>query len=538
MKKFLTISLIFGLTLPVISSLLRPGFFPSHDGEWMVIRLSAFHQALADGQFPVRWSIRLNHGFGYPVLNFLYPLPFYLGEVFYLVTHSFVAATKLVFIFSFFASALAMFGWLRRRYSFWPSLAGTSLYLYTPYRLVDTYVRGSVGESLGFVFIPLVFLAIDLIPRHPRWAVIFGGVSAAALILSHNVFVIFLGLAIIYGLLTLPKKFRLNLLVMLVLAAALSAYFWLPALWELRLVYASRFPVANPIDHLVGLRQLILPSWNYGPANPADSSSMSFQVGLINWFITGLGLLVLARPPLAKLNLFFLSVFLGSIFLMLKISTPFWRLMPGAAQFIQFPWRLLAVTTFTSAYFAAAVATAVKIKFLPGLVSLLAILFTVSYAHPQSTTFLPNAYYATNDDTTTVRGEYLPLWVTLPPKERIPERAVFVTGTGEIVDYTETNSEIHFRVEAVQSDPTAVIKVAQTYYPGWQVTVNSGPVPIDTRYNGVIAFTIPKGQSQILIRWQEPLHRRIVNSISLVTLFGLISHSFYLVLWRHSPVIY
>lgn len=531
MKRLIVILLLLVLTLPATWALLRPGFFPSHDGEWMVIRLSAFHQALADGQFPVRWSIRLNHGFGYPVLNFLYPLPFYLGEVFYLVTHSFVAATKLVFIFSFFASALAMFGWLRRRYSFWPSLAGTSLYLYTPYRLVDTYVRGSVGESLGFVFIPLVFWMIDLIPRHPRWAIIFGSVSAAALILSHNVFVIFLGLAIIYGLLTLPKKFRLNLLIMLVLAAALSAYFWLPALWELRLVYASQFPVANPIDHLVGLRQLILPSWNYGPANPADSGSMSFQVGLINWFIVGL---LFARRRLAKLNLFFLSVFLGSIFLMHRIATPFWSVFPGIGV-IQFPWRLLSLVTFATATLAAHLT---KKPAASVLISLLAILFTVGYARPQNHTFIPDIVYATNDDTTTVRGEYLPLWVTLPPKERIPERAVFVTGTGEIIDYTETNSEIHFRVEAVQSDPTAIIKVAQTYYPGWQVTVNSGPVPIDTQYNGVIAFTIPKGQSQILIRWQEPLHRRIVNAISLITLFGLISHSFYLVLWRHSPVIY
>lgn len=526
MKRLTVILLLLVLTLPATWALLRPGFFPSHDGEWMVIRLSAFHQALTDGQFPVRWSIRLNHGFGYPVLNFLYPLPFYLGEVFYLVTHSFVAATKLVFIFSFFASALAMFGWLRRRYSFWPSLAGTSLYLYTPYRLVDTYVRGSVGESLGFVFIPLVFLAIDLIPRHPRWAIIFGSVSAAALILSHNVFVIFLGLAIIYGLLTLPKKFRLNLLVMLVLAAALSAYFWLPALWELRLVYASQFPVANPINHLATLRQLIWPSWGYGPS-ATGVEAMSIQIGLVNLGVTLVSLIFLRR------NLFFIATAI-SILLMHRIATPFWSVLPGIGV-IQFPWRLLSLVTFATAALAAHLTKKPAASLL---ISLLAILFTVSYAHPQSTTFLPDAYYATNDDTTTVRGEYLPLWVTLPPKERIPERAVFVTGTGEIVDYTETNSEIHFRVEAVQSDPTAVIKVAQTYYPGWQVTVNSGLVPIDTRYNGVIAFTIPKGQSQILIRWQEPLHRRIVNSISLVTLFGLISHSFYLVLWRHSPVIY
>ena len=89
MKKLLVIILLVLLTLPAITALIRPGFFPSHDGEWMVIRLSAFHQSLRDGQFPVRWSSRLNHGFGYPVLNFLYPLPFYIGELFYLISGSF-----------------------------------------------------------------------------------------------------------------------------------------------------------------------------------------------------------------------------------------------------------------------------------------------------------------------------------------------------------------------------------------------------------------------------------------------------------------
>src|SRR3989344_4153706 len=99
MKKTLLLLII--LTLPATLSLFRPGFFSSHDGGWMVVRLSAFHQALSDGQFPVRWSARLNHGYGYPVLNFLYPLPFYLGELFYLLSHSFFTALKAVFITSF-----------------------------------------------------------------------------------------------------------------------------------------------------------------------------------------------------------------------------------------------------------------------------------------------------------------------------------------------------------------------------------------------------------------------------------------------------
>src|SRR3989338_5201791 len=184
MKKLLVIILLVFLTLPAVNALLHPGFFPSHDCDWMVIRLSAFHQALRDGQFPARWSISLNHGFGYPVLNFLYPLPFYVGEFFYLLSGSFTQAIKLVFIFSFLASGLTMLSWLKSKFGFWASLAGSLLYIYTPYRFVDTYVRGSVGESLGFVFIPLIFYAVDLLPQKPKAGIILGAFAAAATILS------------------------------------------------------------------------------------------------------------------------------------------------------------------------------------------------------------------------------------------------------------------------------------------------------------------------------------------------------------------
>ena len=46
------------------------GFFVTDDGDWMIIRLSAFYQSLAEGQFPVRFLGRLYHNYGYPVANF------------------------------------------------------------------------------------------------------------------------------------------------------------------------------------------------------------------------------------------------------------------------------------------------------------------------------------------------------------------------------------------------------------------------------------------------------------------------------------
>ena len=83
------------------------------------------------------------------------------------------------------------------------------------------------------------------------------------------------------------------------------------------------------------------------------------------------------------------------------------------------------------------------------------------------------------------------------------------------------------KVESVQKEPTAVVKVNQLYYPGWRVTVNGQPVVVDTTDNGVMAFTISKGKpSSVLIKWQEPPLRQAANYISLLTLLILLSHIF------------
>src|SRR4030042_3247648 len=102
------------ITLPLLWNLVRPGFYTSHDGEWMTIRLTAFHQSLKGGQFPVRWLSRLNHEYGYPVMNFLYPLPFYLAEPFYFLTKNPASAVQMIMGLSVIAMALGMYKWLTR----------------------------------------------------------------------------------------------------------------------------------------------------------------------------------------------------------------------------------------------------------------------------------------------------------------------------------------------------------------------------------------------------------------------------------------
>ncbi|MDQ5901014.1 MAG: hypothetical protein QG600_592, partial [Patescibacteria group bacterium] len=147
------------LSFPVIFTFLNSGFPRTDDGSWMIIRFSAFYEAVREGQFPVRWLSRLNNGFGYPVVNFLYPGFMYLGIPLKAIGFSFVETIKILFITSLLFSSLGMYFWLRTYAARLASLVGSILYHYLPYHLYDVTVRGSLGEVLAIGIVPFILLS-------------------------------------------------------------------------------------------------------------------------------------------------------------------------------------------------------------------------------------------------------------------------------------------------------------------------------------------------------------------------------------------
>src|SRR5476651_2230152 len=138
-KDLLIILLLLVLSIPAILPLFHHGFFQTDDGEWMIIRLSAFYQALHAGQFPVRFLQRLNFGYGYPVAEFLYPGSFYLGTFLHIIRFGFVNSIKGVIGLSFFGSVIFTYFWLKKMFSNFASLIGAVFALYLPYHLYDVY---------------------------------------------------------------------------------------------------------------------------------------------------------------------------------------------------------------------------------------------------------------------------------------------------------------------------------------------------------------------------------------------------------------
>lgn len=488
-KSFFWILIIILVSAPSIAALLHSGFFQSDDGEWMIIRFSAFHQALRDGQFPVRFLTRLNYGYGYPVANFLYPGFMYIGEFFKFLGFGFVQTIKIILGLSMVGSLVFTYLWLSKLFSRWPSFVGSILYLYAPYHLFDLYKRGSVGEVLALCFVPFVLWQIE------RRSFLWTSLGIALLVLSHNTLSLLFLPIIIFYIFTRSLGSILYFLPSVALGLGLSAFFWIPAIFDLQYTVFNKIQISEwnnyfPSLSLVGILSVLVFVWYFFKSRSGNNKTS-------NLMCYG--------------GIFFL-------FLSLSISSFVWKFLP--VSFVQFPFRFLSIVILTTSFLTAFLLNKTKGKngFLLGVI-LLVICFVSSFSYLTPKVFFDkgNSYYATNEDTTTVRNEYMPIWIKNNPEAHFQEKVKIIDGG--IKDLKIKSNRISFSTNS--TIPTRVT-INTVYFPGWNLTVDGKRSSIDYKNKGLIQVEVPQGQHKIIASFSETPVRIVSNIISLVSVLGLI----------------
>lgn len=525
MKKHIII--IFILTIIALWPFFRKGFFESHDGEWMVIRFTAFHQTLSSGQFPVRFVDRLNNNYGYPVLNFLYPLPFYLAEIPKILGLGFIDSIKVAFVIPTIISVVAMYLALAQIFEKRAALTGAVLYLFTPYRFVDLYTRGSLGENLAFTFVPLVAYSLFKISQGKNIYLPLLSLSIFLLTISHNViaalFLPFFYISIYF----LKKKYWLKINFSFLIGVVSSSFFSIPALYDLKFVRLSQIKVSNISDHLVNIWQLIIPSWGFGP-NPNSAGGISTQIGLVVILVVlAATYLLFFKKAKNTFAVYQILVILGAVFLMTKQSLFIWNNVPYIG-IIQFPWRLLSLIVFMGAFLSAFVVNFFPRKNIVAFIIIaLAIVSTWPYIKPQKFTQKEEGFYSTNEDTTTVSGEYTPLWVKEQKNQRADQK-IEINGIGKIENQIIKPTKYKATIDLKEKSQIIINTI---YFPGWKVMSNGKNIPINYKNKyGLITFELPEGKSAVIIKYGKSQLHLIAEIISLV---GLLSIGVYfLILWQ------
>ncbi|MCX8009461.1 MAG: glycosyltransferase family 39 protein, partial [Patescibacteria group bacterium] len=149
-------------------SLLTPGLPVTHDGQDHVARIANFYQSLLEGNIVPRWANNLNWGFGHPVLMFLYPLPSYVASFFHFFGFSLIDSVKIVFALAYVVSIIAMYMFVKSEFGEESGVLAAILYGFVPYRFINLYVRGAIGEHMAFIFLPFILWGMFGLARKKR----------------------------------------------------------------------------------------------------------------------------------------------------------------------------------------------------------------------------------------------------------------------------------------------------------------------------------------------------------------------------------
>lgn len=513
----------------------------SHDGEGHIIRMFEFNRALDDGNFPARWSKRLNWGLGYPFFNFNYPLPYYLGYLMNKAGLDLLAGFKIILILSVPLSAFFSFLWLKNHFSQTSAIAGGLFYTLIPYHLVNIYVRGNLAETLALTLVPLNFYLIHRLKQKPTFAsVIWLSLGLSALILSHNISaLLFLPVILIYSLLLNLSKNYLKLLgLAFILPLFITCFFWLPALFDKQfIIIDQRFPLYYA-KNFPKLADLIYSPWGYGGSNTGPGQ-MSVQVGLGHWliFICSVIILVVGFRKLKhkKLVFFFLGLSVWAFLMMLSISKPVWDLVTPL-QYLQFPWRLLSILALAVSFLASFTFSFVsqvipkKINLVLTVIAIMVLLF-VNRHHFQANQYyrLPDYWFLDSPygSTTTVDGEHTPKW----QMENRPDQTArfeLLSGTASINSLVWKTNYHRFQVEA-KSEITMVDRTV--YFPGWIVFVDQQKINTinqdDPKTKGLISFEVPAGQHLVEVKLLEPPVHQVANTVTAVSIALVLGFAIY-----------
>ena len=534
------------LVIPAVLALLKPGFFGASD-DMHIAWLQQMDKAITEGQIPPRYVSDLSFGFGYPLFNFIFPLPYYLGEIFHLLGLNFVYSIKAVFIFSLLVSAITMYFLARHLSGKFVGMAAAVLYVYTPYRSTDIYDRGALGESLAFVFLPLIiFSLIRLVEvkskkENFKWIGI-GGLSITALILTHNIVsYMFIPFALLFALLIMKKEKIKEFFFLFFLGLIGSIYFWLPALLESNLMKYST--VFNFFDHFPTLKQLVTPFWGYGASVPGPYDGMSFFVGEINLIVLIVTTIFIIfrfskiSLKIKKISIWSLFLVAASVFMMNFRSYWFWENIPLIAYF-QFPWRFLTMIVFASSLLVILTKNFKYSNILAVIIIIVSMVINTPRFRPHDFLNRDDSYYINryipvptpSEEYLTLQEEYLRLPKTTAVRPtQIYDRVYPVSEA--IKNMTLVNSlEAKFMTD---SESELVLNYNKYYFPGWEGFIDGEKLNLTVgKPYGQIQFLVPNGKHEITIKYEETVLNKILDLITLSTII----FCFYLVFARSKVI--
>jgi hypothetical protein len=531
--RLLQIGLLGLILVPFAAALLRPGWIQTHEGLSYPMRLVEVGRCWADGHWSARWFPDFYAGQGFPFLSFYAPLFFLLAGLVHAAGTSLPLALKLPVLLGAAAGAAGAYRLARAAAAGRPSATvAAALWAYAPYRIRDIWIRGDLTEFLAAGLLPWALLAMLRLGRKsgPR-DVLIAAVAAALPIVTHNVLGLLTGMllaltaaiAVAFS----EEKLRTGWAAAAAGAGALllSAFFWVPALYEKRFVRidAMTTGVLDFRENFLSLADLV-----GAPELPGVGQQlpMSFELGIPGLVLLALLPFALRRLPAAARPV--TATAAAMLVLGLVMSTlagwPAYQAFP-LLRFVQFPWRFLNFVALGVAVLAAIglegvlrSRPAALRRGVAAVAMVAAVLAVRPLLGPKPNFDLPPwsidpEEIASRRETTTSSEEYLPRWVTEPPmRGRSFENGVRVDGDATVEGPGRRVARYDLVVTA--REPVTVT-LRDLMFPGWRATVGGASLPLEPREGtGNMQFRLGEGRHEVTVRFGTTPVRRTAWMVS------------------------
>jgi hypothetical protein len=397
------------------------------------------------------------------------------------------------------------------------AILATLFYIAFPYRLINIYLRGALGEILSFVFLPIVAWGLTEVfcVKKGNWRILTFGMLG--LLYSHVITTLMVSICI---LMLIIIKFRQSwqqkymLLKSILMTAFLSAAFLLPLIEQMQ---SNQFyyNVKNPFGSLTEQAITI--------CTPPHSNL------LLIIYLMAMALIYYCYVWLKKKQWYPRTalLFLTTVFLCIMTTNLFpWSLVENIPlmKYIQFPWRIFLLVAYSFSMLCAIVSfhflarkfsfwyfSLTTIAIISGfLTSNILMLIADNYAEP--ITYKPPVI-------SIGRGEYLPAKFNRASMKR-PATPIPLTGELSIERYAKTGNKIDLIFSNASNELTLEFPVI--YYIGYNAYLNNKRLPISQSENGLVQLSIQAAKSgHITIQFEHSTLKIIAYIISITTLAGM-----------------
>jgi hypothetical protein len=570
LKPLLIIVALVLLTLPAIQPLLQDEMPHTDDGYLHLYRAIALEHSLRhDGSLYPRYSSGLVYGYGAALFNYFPPSTYYPTVFLHWAGLSFVQA---------WVGTLILFVWIAAFGTFllgkeWAGDTGgfitAAAYVYAPYLLFDTVIRGTSSEMGGLVLLPWVMWGFTRLAFYGQQRDFTAAFLTFALFIPMHNLVTLHGTVMLAGYcaylwLSSTQKLRVfsQLLIAAIIAVIMTAFFWLPALGETE--YTKIDAVASNLSSIDVTRSLRPLLEVFALPRTADPTQLQPPIPIVlGWVqiilgVIGTGLAWQKRTrKIISLQIVLWLIVIIVVYLQLPISAIVWEKVP-LIGYSQFAWRTIGLPSLTLALLAgiggALIIDRIQVQSLKSaalcVFLALIVLYGIPYLYTTYTSVAADSIVDAQDFerrtgalTISSYSEYLPIWVdenTLDSEKLIPAFAANEViprlTPPDGVTILDVQWQATSAVIELQAASPSTLVFDWLYVPGWQARFldeTTALVPLTVRPNqpqGFVTVDIPAGTHTLEIALRDTRLQSIAEWVSIagVGILGLML----LVAWR------